>query len=444
MKRLRSLLKRRRPQGQQPLHPKQPPSSETPAPAPAPAPSTQAAPSTQPAPVEPNFAVQSTNTLNIALVNSFAAGTTVYATVSGRAIDHNNALVLLQSDGRTPYYPASPSSTMSALGQNVAIKLGGTGSTTNLTVPHIAGGRIYFSLGQPLKFFINPGPALVEPSVANPADPNIHIDWGFCEFTFNSDQLYANISYVDFVSDIAIGLNLTTVNSGTQTVRGLMPKGLTNIASALRAQTASDGQPWDKLIVNSQGRNIRVLSPNLGRVGNGSLFNGYFEPYVDQVWSHYGNQPLHIDTQAQWGVVTAEMRNSSLAFVTEGAGGGSQKPITNPSIFSKPSTADIFSCSTGPFATGSNGLTNAIIPRLSAAFNRSTLLKTNQLPANQSLFYQERITNHYCRVVHANNYDGKGYAFPYDDVQPTGGADQSGEVHAGDPKLWTVTVGAGS
>jgi len=34
-----------------------------------------------------------------------------------------------------------------------------------------------------------------------------------------------------------------------------------------------------------------------------------------------------------------------------------------------------------------------------------------------------------------------GYAFPYDDVQPTNGADQSGEVHAGDPTLFTVTVG---
>lgn len=428
------MFRKKRPEGQQPLLQQQPPPS-----------SDASAPSAEPAAAETSFAVQaSSNTLNIALVNRFAAGTTVYATVSGRALDHSNALVLLQSDGRTPYYPASPSSTMSEITQNVAIRLGGTGSTANLTVPHIAGGRIYFSLGQPLKFFINPGPALVEPSVSNPSDPNIHLDWGFCEFTFNSDQLYANISYVDFVSDIAIALDLSTINSGTQSVRGLKPNGLNNIAATLRAQAASDGQPWDKLIVSNQGRNLRVLSPNLGRVGNGALFSGYFEPYVDQVWSRYAGHPLNIDTQAQWGVVSAEMRNNALAFTTEHAGGGSQKPITTPPTFSKPSTADIFSCSTGPFATGSNALTNAIIPRLSAAFNRSTLLKTNQLPANQSLFYQERITNHYSRAVHENNYDGKGYAFPYDDVQPTGGADQSGEVHAGDPKVWTVTVGPGS
>lgn len=37
--------------------------------------------------------------------------------------------------------------------------------------------------------------------------------------------------------------------------------------------------------------------------------------------------------------------------------------------------------------------------------------------------------------------DGKGYAFAYDDVQPDGGADQSGKVNDGHPRLFTVTVG---
>ncbi|ETN42784.1 uncharacterized protein HMPREF1541_01942 [Cyphellophora europaea CBS 101466] len=438
MRRFRSIFEKKRPDGQQPLQQhQQPPASDG-----------SQSPAAPPPTGDDNFAVQAVSgTLSIALVNQFAAGTTVYATVSGRAIDNNNALFLLGADGRTPYYPPSPGSTMSPVSQNTAIRLGGTGSTTNLTVPHIAGGRIYFSLGQPLKFFINPGPALVEPSVSNPSDPNVNLDWGFCEFTFNSDQLYANISYVDFVSDIPVALTLTTINSGTRTVRGLKPNGLNNIASALRAQHAADGKPWDQLIVTHQNRNLRVLSPNLGRVGNNSLFNGYFEPYVDQVWSRFATQPMHIDTQAQWGVVSATTTHNgtALSFTTQRSpsDGGQQKPITSPSVFTKPSTADIFSCSTGPFATGANALTNAIIPRLSAAFNRSTLLKTDAFPASQSLFYQEAVTNHYSRVVHENNYDGKGYAFPYDDVQPSGGADQSGEVHAGDPKVWTVTVGGG-
>ena len=216
------------------------------------------------------------------------------------------------------------------------------------------------------------------------------------------------------------------------------PGGLDQVvASALQAQHASDGKPWDRLIVRSpQGRNLRVLSPNLGRVGNNSLFAGYFEPYVDQVYSSYANRDLHIDTQTGSGVISARTAGNNLTYVT-----ATGKQTTNP--FAKPSTGDIFSCSTGPFATGNNQEVNAIIPRLAAAFNRSTLFKTDQLPAPQSTYYQEGITNHYSRVVHEANQDGRGYAFPYDDVQPTGGKDASGAVFAGDPRVWSVIVGGG-
>ena len=34
---------------------------------------------------------------------------TVYAFVTGQAISNGNALMLLEADGETPYYPASPS-----------------------------------------------------------------------------------------------------------------------------------------------------------------------------------------------------------------------------------------------------------------------------------------------------------------------------------------------
>ncbi len=176
MKRLRAALKRRfsrkparqnGPSQQQPIYPPkpntQPPNLEQ-----------------QPQGPVPHINIPSTtsNTLQIALVNSFATSTQIYATVSGRAIDNNNALMLIQSDGQTIYYPSNPSSTGTALGANCAVALGGAGSTTTLTVPHMAGARIYFSLATPLTFLLNPGPSLVEPSVTNPSDPNINVDWG--------------------------------------------------------------------------------------------------------------------------------------------------------------------------------------------------------------------------------------------------------------------------
>lgn len=116
------------------------------------------------------------NTLEIALQNQ-TTSSTVYAYITGQAIDKNNALFLLQSDGKTDYYPASPSSTGAALAKNCAIPLGAPGNTVAVTIPHLAGSRIWFSVDNTLTFLLNPGPALVEPSVTNPSDPNINISW---------------------------------------------------------------------------------------------------------------------------------------------------------------------------------------------------------------------------------------------------------------------------
>ncbi|KAM0801379.1 hypothetical protein BDR22DRAFT_888687 [Usnea florida] len=373
-------------------------------------------------------------TVNIALQNQ-TSSSTVYAYITGRALDNNNALFLLQSDGKTYYYPTSPSSTGSALTQDCAIPLGAPGNTTTVTVPHLAGSRIWFSVDGTLTFLLNPGPALVEPSVTNPSDPNINLSWDFCEFTFNAAELFVNISYVDFVC-LPISLALTNTSNTTQYVSGTASNGLDTVCDGLRAQTASDGAGWSSLIVpKPSGGNLRALSPNNGITLNPSLFTNYYQPYVNQVWSQYTTQQLSIDTQATWGTVSGHVDASS-SLLDFGSG------LT----FTQPSAADIFSCSTGPFAiTGSNIELGALIARLSAAFNRSTLLIDPVAPsATPSQYYQNAITNHYARIVHAANLDGLGYAFPYDDVTPTNGVNQSGAVQDASPKLLTVAVGGGN
>lgn len=371
-----------------------------------------------------------TPTLQIALQNTTTSNQ-VYAYVTGQAIDNNNALMLLQSDGHTVYYPSSPSAPGAALGANCAIPLGAPGSTTTITIPHIAGGRIWFSIGSPITFLLNPGPGLVEPSVSNQSDPNIHIMWDFCEFTYNSGQMYANISFVDFVS-IPISLALTNSSGATQTVSGLPTNGLDTVCANLLAQHAADGAGWDQLVVTNGGANLRALSPNNGIVINNSLFSGYYQPYVDQVWSKYSSQSLTVDTQASWGSVTGQVSGGQLNFPGVGS-------------FAQPSAADIFSCSTGPFANAA-GEMGTLIARISAAFNRSTLLIDTDQPDGESPanFYKNSITNHYSRIAHAAALDGRGYGFPYDDVTPNGGADQSGFVADGNPTLLTVAVGGGT
>ena len=371
-------------------------------------------------------------TLNINLENQ-TNSSTVYAYITGQALDNNNAVFLLQADGRTPYYPTSPSSTNAPLAANCSIPLGAPGSTTSATIPHIAGGRIWFSIGSTLTFLLNPGPpgsssaALVEPSPFNPSDPNINITWDFCEFTYNNDQLFTNITYVDFVS-IPIALTLTNSAGATQHVTGTAANGLDTVVAGLRAQSNAEGNnAWASLVVpNPSGGNLRALSPS--HAPDPSVFNGYYQSYVDAVYSKYTGTPLSVDTQASYGTVSGTVNNGVLDF---GAGG----------TFAKPSAADIFGCSTGPFADTS-GERAAFVPRIAAGFNRSTLLVDSITPAaNPSEYYTTSPTNHYSRIVHAANLDGRGYAFPYDDVTPSGGQDQSGAVFDGAPTLLTITVG---
>lgn len=371
------------------------------------------------------------STLTIALQNQTSSHT-VYAFVTGLALSKDTALFLLQSDGKTAYYPQSPSSTLSPLSVNCAIPLGAPGKTIIITVPYLAGGRIWFSRDSKLTFFLNPGPELVEPSVSNPSNPNYNIFWDFCEFTFDSRQLYASISYVDFVS-IPISLTLTNSSGVTQHAAGLPASGLDTICTGLVAQNEKDGAGWDKLIVTANGRILRALSPNTAISMNKSLLAGYYQHYVDQVWSKYSSDPLQIYTQTSYGTVVGKVSDNLLKF--DGVGS-----------FSRPLTSDIFSCSTGSFKQTGNVTMNNVTARLAAAFNRSTLLLSAAQPDNDvvSEYYRNPITNHYARICHATTLDGRGYGFPYDDVRPTGGVDQSGAVYDPNPMILTVALGGSS
>jgi hypothetical protein len=70
---------------------------------------------------------------------------------------------------------------------------------------------------------------------------------------------------------------------------------------------------------------------------NSSFLSGYYDGYVSQVWQLYSSATLTVDTQASFGTVTGQVSAGVLTF-----------PGAGP--FAKPTTGDIFSCSTGPFA----------------------------------------------------------------------------------------------
>lgn len=369
--------------------------------------------------------------LHIALKNDSELDN-IHAYVTGLALQHGNKRCCLKANGKDLYFPKNPSSIGSPLKEDCAIPLGKPGNTVNITIPQIAGGRIWIAEGK-LTFLLNPGaePALVEPSVLNPSDPNANVNFGFCEFTLNNDQLYANISYVDFVPRMPIAISLQRATGDMEHVAGMAPNGLDRLAEDLQAQAQKDHQPWDKLVVHHEGRNLRVLNATHGNAV-GANFDGYFEKHIDEVWQKYkSGAKMKINTQAGPGIVEGHVnKHDELEVAGE--------------KFSKPNTNDVLGCNSGPFTTGPSATRNAIIPRLAAAFVRSSLLDSQDQPSQPSTFYRIDPTNHYARLVHKHNLDGKGYAFAYDDVQPDDGDDQSGKVNAGDPKLFTIVVGGKS
>jgi hypothetical protein len=351
---------------------------------------------------------------------------------------------MLQPDG-TFYYPVctSDQTTPLLITANVAIPLGAQGSTTYVTIPsYISAARVWFAADGDLQFFViwNPAtnaPSLIQPSSVNPADPSADVNWGFVELTFIADAgLYANISYVDFVG-LPLGIELAvTDGTGSQSALGLPANAVDSICGALDAQSQIDGEDWDRLcLADSSGRLLRAIAPTQYLSVNASAFSTLWTAYVDSVWTQYSTQTLSIDTQMSAGIVDCTVAADDNMYCT-----GSSR------AFAKPNAMDIFGCNSGPFfiQAGDNDIFRAIVPRLCAAFDRTTLLLPGgnvqpSLPAAN--YYTEAPTNWYSKAVHQFEVDGKGYAFSYDDVAPSGGADQSGTVASRNPALLTVIVG---
>ncbi|MFE6717685.1 glycoside hydrolase family 64 protein [Streptomyces albidoflavus] len=371
-------------------------------------------------------------TCELALENTSLSGQ-VNAYVTGRELA-TDRWIILRADGSV-FRPDSPAEPNTPLPADCAIPLPPAGSDPLvLTLPQMYGSRVYFVRDDTLDFYLNPGPSLVEPAFASPDDPNYGRIWSFCEFTFNTTQLYSNISYVDLVTALPIGITLQ--GDGTHNVAPMPDGAVDRIAADLEAQAQADGQPWDQLVIRGDdGKVLRVVSPQaimapwFGEPDK-MPFKDVWEPYIDQVWEKYAGEDLKIDLQGGRGVFTGRVQGDVLTF-----NGGHE--------FVRPVSRDIFTCDHGPFTNNPSDSDEkkGLLARLAAGFNRSTLLTHPDQPGGGADdYYRDPVTNHWSRVVHANS--PIGYAFPYDDVRPDGEPDVSGAAHDDNPVRFTVRVGA--
>ncbi|QIW95795.1 hypothetical protein AMS68_001313 [Peltaster fructicola] len=362
--------------------------------------------------------------LPLAFVNNFAGGA-INAYLTGQ--DDQGKVVFVKKDG-TFFRP----STFGDVTEDVSIPLGAQGSTTQLKTPgYIQSGRIWFAQGT-LKFAMD-GANLVQPSPLNPKDASAGTNWGFVEFTYSAASgVYANLSFVDFLG-LILGIGLQNTDGSQQTAKGLQPDSVSAICGLLKTQGSKDGQPWGSLCANDgNGKPLRILSPGNYISINKDAYSTYWKSYVDQVWQKYTSQPLKIVTQAAAGTVACKVQGDQLT--CPGAARG----------YAKPNAMDIFGCNTGPFGkqAADNPVNLAVTSRLCAAFDRSTLLLDGgDTQPGSTAYYNVDPTNYYSKFVHQHEVDGRGYAFAYDDVTPTGGEDKSGVLTNPHPQLLTVYVG---
>ncbi|KIZ17820.1 beta-1,3-glucanase family protein [Streptomyces natalensis] len=292
-----------------------------------------------------------------------------------------------------------------------AIPLAASGTTT-LRLPQMSG-RIYTALGDKLKLkAVADGSgkaALAYPAGWVASDPNYDVLHDCAEFTYAAGGMYCNTTMVDMFS-VPLALRLSGAKDQTT---GTLRDGA-------RAKVFADvkgAEGFDRLVIGDK----RVIAPGHG-LDSGLFAKDYLAPAIDEAWSAYASKDLTVTTNA--GKFTGRVNGGKLAFTGPGT-----------VAFDKPSTRDVLFCD-GTLAAPNDGTLGPVAAILGAALNRSTLTTHAAQPTTDpAAFYQERLTNHYAKAMHAATKDGKAYGFAFDDV-----AGFASYVEDGAPRELTLTV----
>ncbi|KAI0601708.1 hypothetical protein F4775DRAFT_589021 [Biscogniauxia sp. FL1348] len=355
---------------------------------------------------------------------------------------HQYILLRPAGDGYEYFKPEGANGTLpTPITESIAIPL--KDKMTKITLPgYIVSARVWLAKGE-ISFNVLLDGAnkvvVTEPDTNNPTDLSYNLSYGFIELTnVDKDGLTTNLSFVDWVG-LLLGMSVTHQNGTTEHVPGLKPDSVNNICKKLKAQSEKDKRPWDKMCRQVDGKWLRAYSPNMYSQINNEMID-YYDSYINDVWEHYSKTPLVIDSQDDNGQkvvsgqpITCSVKDGELACDSDAG------------VFPKPTTADIWGCNSGTFSNdaGESNHRKEVKARLCAAFHRSTLLLdgggTQPSPnLTASSYYAVDPTNHYSRLVHENlQGGGRGYAFPYDDVNP-GAENAAGLIRSPNPQSLNI------
>jgi hypothetical protein len=353
------------------------------------------------------------NLLPVTVTNSTGRSDAVYLYVIGVQLSSGRLGYVNQggtftawSGGQLPPSPAP----------DVSIAGAGNGGSTTVNFPRGFSGRVYFSFGTKLKFFLTPD-GLVQPAPWAGGDANRDILFDWSEFTYNDAGLWLNSSQVDM---FAVPHAVTVTNGAGVTKRtgDLVANGRDNVINQIRGASG-----WANTVyTRSDGTVLRVLSPGKA-AGAGLLSTTYLDSYINSAWNAYTGRTLTV-------VPFGDQPNTKYF----GRTSGNTMNFTNTSgaqvaSFNRPSSASVWGCD-GDLPAPNDLVIGPISRTLCAGLNRGTIGTIDTQPStNAADFYKNNPTNVYAKVIHANMTDGKAYAFAFDDV-----ANFESLVNDGDPR----------
>ena len=343
-----------------------------------------------------------------------------------------------------------------------------------LNLPQTASGRVYFSVGYPVRLHVDPNTdKIVDPDGFNPRDTNYYTLYDKIEYTFNDNGTWMNPTAVDFFS---IPIRITQEGS-TSSVKeagysSSREQVLDKVSQTFEQYDATSDKHWNKLKLNFNNTLLRLMAPGKAMVeipntnpfpltyladADSTGFN-----YTDYLWDYYRTAKLTVDCSELESQValndyqfTGHVEGDN--FVFKNKDGSSVVSIA------KPNNSRPFFAGAGDSFDAENNTPKAIIIReFTSAFEAGLLPAENGTVLNKTFFEQAK-PNYYTRnalvadnggpwydlyskALHSLGESQPIYTFAYDDAlgqdgtlhDPSGTAPSVAKITLGDMSNTTI------
>lgn len=292
--------------------------------------------------------------------------------------------------------------------------------------------RIYISFGSPMYIHAFDD-GFAGPDMANSADPNHDIRYESMEYSYDQyDVLFINTTRVD-AFQYPMGVELFgNEKSSLQYMKRGETANYKTIIDRWKAMygTSAFADCYSTPIKKDNIGGIITQPSKVASIKD----NGYFDDYINRIWSKYANEKLYVDLGKILGKWTGQVNGNTFVLTSD------SDPSKVASV-GKPTTTDVIE-GAGTFATGSE-VDKQIQAQFCGAMNRgvidlSTPTGVYQDWGDTSKFFKTDIFNPYVQFFHQKDlvYEGYSYAFCYDDTY-----DQSSTCAIKYPVHVDITIG---